>query len=293
MKHRVLSLGLGLSLLFNLAVVVGFMLGVAGPEGPRGMTAGASDGPSGGPGEGRGGPRGPKPPLGAALDFDRAARILELSETQRATLAEIKAERDRIFPAIDEDSQLLEHDLREELEAEQADSAVVRQILERQAQLSRDRRMAQADLFERFQQMLTPEQRHRLHDALTKRPPHPQRPPEVIARFDRDGDGRLNPEERAAADQELRNRRALHGPRGGRLEGRPEGAGDAPADRPGLPPLAPFFDRDEDGTLNDAERAERDEFIRTHKPSRAFRPEGRSEPRGGRGGDRPADSPRP
>lgn len=260
LKRRLLSLALAVSVTFNLAVLVGFMIGGGPGWGPFG-------GPFGGP---PGGPPGPKSPLGPALDLDRAAHVLALTEEQRGKLAEIKNDRDRIFPAIDEQAQLLDHDLHDELAKEQADSATVRQILERQAQLSTERRMAQADLFERFQQVLTVEQRHRLHEELSKRPPREPPPPEAVRRFDTNGDGRLDHDERVTAERELRDRRHLRGPRG------PRGPrDDAPPEFVnGLPPLWPFFDRDEDGQLNDAERAERDEFVRTHRRSRAFSPDG-------------------
>ncbi len=188
LKRRLLSLALGVSVTFNLAVLVGFMIGGGPGWGPFG-------GPFGGP---PGGPPGPKSPLGPALDLDRAAHVLALTEEQRGKLAEIKNDRDRIFPAIDEQAQLLDHDLHDELAKEQADSATVRQILERQAQLSTERRMAQADLFERFQQVLTVEQRHRLHEELSKRPPREPPPPEAVRRFDANGDGRLERSARPA-----------------------------------------------------------------------------------------------
>lgn len=264
MNPRLKSIAFAASLTFNAAVLCGFMA-AGGVGGLGGMLPG---------------PKGP--PLGPGLDIDRAARILDLSPEQRQALEQVKMDRDRVFPAIDEEMQLLEGDLRRELGNESSDSVRVREILDRQAQLVFERRGAQADLFERFQQVLTPEQRRRLHEERQKHPHGPPMPPPppVVRRFDRDGDGELNDAEREDAERELKDRRAMHDrPRGGPAGMGPgPGAGNGPGNGPGAgpgagaPPLWVFFDQDDDGVLNEAERRERDEFVHSHHPSRAWRP---------------------
>ncbi len=61
-------------------------------------------------------------------------------------------------------------------------------------------------------------------EEQTKRPPH-KLPPELLAKFDKDGDGKLSKEERVALKQERKAK------------------------------ILAKFDQDGDGTLSDAERA--------------------------------------
>ena len=71
-------------------------------------------------------------------------------------------------------------------------------------------------------------------------------PAEVLKRFDKDGDGKLNETERAAAKK-------AHDERGGR-PGQPGGDG-KPGDGKMKEEILKRFDKDGDGKLNEAERA--------------------------------------
>jgi hypothetical protein len=114
--------------------------------------------------------------------------------------------------------------------------------------------------------------------AQEERPPEAPRrtaPPEILERFDKDGDGRLNEEERAALRAEFGNRPP--GARGG-----PGGAPRGEREKT----IVPRFDVDGDGILNDDERKK----ARVHaKANPAGRGGGAGGRRGGRrpGGRRP------
>jgi Ca2+-binding EF-hand superfamily protein len=79
--------------------------------------------------------------------------------------------------------------------------------------------------------------------------PRRELPPEVMARFDQDGDGKLNKEERAALRAEMEARRGERGERRG-----------PPRDR--MREHLEQFDADGDGRLNETERAALDASLR-------------------------------
>ncbi|MFO0829153.1 MAG: periplasmic heavy metal sensor [Phycisphaerales bacterium] len=227
-----------LSLVFNAAVLAGFMSGA-----------------------GRRPPLHPPPPPEVA----RALQSLNLSDAQRAAIDAIREETRKAMDAFDDEAQLLDQMLNDELAKDAPSGERIRETLDRQAELQRDRRRTQVDSFERFHAQLTPEQRRTLREELERARtdrPRPDGPP-PIRRFDADGDGRLNDSEQRAAREALDARReALHLPPG------PRGPLGAREPRPA--PLWAYFDRDGDGRLSDAERAERDEFVKTHPISKAL-----------------------
>lgn len=76
----------------------------------------------------------------------------------------------------------------------------------------------------------------------------------LIQRFDKDGDGKLNDEEKAAMQSFIEERRKNGGERGERR-----------GQRPGRDELIKEFDKDEDGKLSDEERkAMREELAKRH-----------------------------
>ncbi len=241
--RRFLPAAFVLSLLFNVAVIAGFLLGARPPHGA-------------GPHE---------PPR---MDLKRAMRALDLNESQREAFKKLQDESRAAMIGFDEEANFLEQVLNDELAKESPSGERIRETLDRQAELVRERRRTQADLFERFQRELTPEQRATLRRELDGGRPNRDGPP--IKRFDRDGDGRLNDDEARAAREAFDAQREARG----RERREPGEAGRRPEGREGRegPPLLPFFDRDGDGRLDDKERAERDEFVRTHQP---VRPRGR------------------
>ena len=91
-----------------------------------------------------------------------------------------------------------------------------------------------------------------------KKPEHRQMPPEVIAKFDKDGDGKLNEEERKAAREAAGDR-----PDGAKMEEHKKEA-------------IAKFDKDGDGKLNEEER-------KAAREAMGGRPGGPKRP----GGDKP------
>ena len=130
------------------------------------------------------------------------------------------------------------------------------------------------------------------------RGPNPEMRQKMIEKFDKDGDGKLNEEERAAAREFMQERRA-----------RRDGEGGPPWARDGERPQGPNpemrqkmiekFDKDGDGKLNEEERAAARKFMQERRAQREGKPpwakEGQADkPRRGDGpkaggprGDRP------
>lgn len=101
--------------------------------------------------------------------------------------------------------------------------------------------------------------------------PDGARKAELIKQFDKDEDGKLNEEERAAARAAWEKRRAEGGPQaeGRRRQGRPGGFDRAA--------MLKKFDKDESGDLNEEERAALKQHI---GELRAKRGEGQARPQG-------------
>ena len=266
MRPNLTTAALSVSLLFNGAVLTGFMLGggpprdggnprqpmgAQGQRGPDGARDGRRNGRPGAnrpdapadgerPGPGAGPGPGPGPgPEGRPMDLHRAARMLDLTDEQRGMLEQLQAEHRETMKTFDEEGAVLGQMLDSELAKETISGQVIRDTLERRAELGRERRRAQADLFERFVEVLKPEQRRRLREQLggPGRPEGP--PPELMQRFDRDGNGELNADELGAARDAFEARRAEIRPRG--PQGRPgrDGGPNGSSDGEARPPRGP------------------------------------------------------
>jgi Spy/CpxP family protein refolding chaperone len=101
--------------------------------------------------------------------------------------------------------------VRQQLLAESAeDEPDTEKIAKLQSELDRlrdEHRMCHQNLFRKFMDSLTDHQRHTVHEKLRYgRPPHWLRHQRLIREFDKDGDGRLNEEERGQAIQAVRER---------------------------------------------------------------------------------------
>ena len=84
----------------------------------------------------------------------------------------------------------------------------------------------------------------------------------LIKKFDKDGDGKLNDEEKAAMDEFVREHKKKRGEGASRGERRPH----SKAGRESHEDLIKRFDKDEDGKLNDEEKAAmREEMSKRHQ----------------------------
>jgi len=72
--------------------------------------------------------------------------------------------------SIDERMRAARKSMIEAMSAPSVDGARLREIVEQEVSVERDRRLAQVELFERFVGMLTPEQRTKMRDELSKLP---------------------------------------------------------------------------------------------------------------------------
>jgi len=175
-------------------------------------------------------------------------------DSKQADVVEDLQKRQREQASLFNDSMaVVRQSMVDELRKPQPDLDRVRTLLDQEAEVMRQRRMAEADLFGEFMNVLSPEQRQNLERLRERGPPQPGRPlarlGDAMRRFDRNGNGRLDLEELQTARQELENLRRKVVPHS-----------------PPRPPLWPWFDADGDGELNDAERAEMDQFMREHRP---------------------------
>lgn len=206
MTRRVLLIALGLSLLFNVFVLIGFA---------RARTAAIK-----------------------ALDNQkevegRIARELNLNPEQERVLADLRADHRQQNEFYEESIGLVRQNLIAELRKENPDLAKVRELIEQEADLYKQRRQAGADLFGRFVGELTPQQRREMIGRFlnTMRGPHgqPNRPfipKRVLEQFDKNRNGVLDPDEMHQAQQEMERRR----------ERMRRGAPGMPPHPPGPPP---------------------------------------------------------
>lgn len=234
MKSKGLLIALGVSLLFNVFVLVGFA---------RART------------------HLPHRPMNDARMIERMVRDLNLTEEQRKVLVSLREDQRRQAEDFDQNLALIRENLDEELRNESPDLERIRQLVAEEADLYRQRRMAGATLFERFVNQLTPGQRQKLRDVT--RPPHRELPklgPKIVERFDANRNGRLDPDEARAARQEMeRRRQQMHrdGLGAPPAPGSPPPHSTSPTASPSpLPPPPPHwrqFDSDGDSKLDEQE----------------------------------------
>ena len=236
MSRRVLVILLVISMVFNAAVLLGFLRARARPHSPPA--------PASMPGD-----RLPLPAL---------ARELSLDDKQANDLRSLQQRQQQQAMVFNDSLQVVRQDLQEELGKPDPDLEQVRTLVDQEADLHRQRRQAEAELYGELVGLLSPDQRKRLGERIGRTDGRPGLPrprsavsPDVIRRYDRDRDGRLNSEEARQARTDLENRRrevAPHVPR--------------------LPPIWPWFDQDDDGELNATEQADMQKFLSEHRPPR-------------------------
>ncbi len=180
---------------------------------------------------------GKRPPRGPLAEITQAAQELDLDAQQSSRFGELRAEFRAEAALIGQELHQIRQEIAEQLDAESPDSQQLAELMQRESELISQRRRTATQHFGHFVDILTPSQRHDLgHRMHPKHGPseRPADPPQVVAQFDADGDGKLNDEERIEAHQAMARRREQDYRR--RAEMREQ------------------FDADEDGRLSPQER---------------------------------------
>lgn len=184
------------------------------------------------------------------------ASELGLNDQQTDRFRALRAEMNEMVESYRGSQALLKQELMDEIKSDSPDTARIRELLTQNAEFERQLREDGAQRFGAFVSDLAPEQRQTLFRAL-----HHQRPNRShdrrLARFDTNGDGRLDEAERAAASeyyQQKRRQDGRRGERGNRDRGERGGRGDDANHTVEIRHhLLRRFDRNHDRTFDDAE----------------------------------------
>jgi Spy/CpxP family protein refolding chaperone len=137
-----------------------------------------------------------------------AADELGLDETQAAVFAELRSDMDAERDVLQEGISLTRRELLKELGASSPDLDRVNELIEQEADYHRQLRAAAAERMRQFIELLSPEQREEVLQRISHaHPGHPRLKERIIRRFDVDGDGELDDDERAQAQSHLDERR--------------------------------------------------------------------------------------
>ena len=153
---------------------------------------------------------GHRPPRGQLAEITQAAQELDLDSRQSSRFGELRAEFRAEAALIGQELHQIRQKIAEQLDAESPDSEQLAELMQRESELISQRRRTAKQHFGHFVDILTPSQRqdlgHRMHPkhGTNERPADP---PQVVAQFDADGDGKLNDEERSEAHQAMDRRR--------------------------------------------------------------------------------------
>jgi Spy/CpxP family protein refolding chaperone len=174
----------------------------------------------------------------------QVAAELQLDDTQRRIFSDLRTGLSEELSVYRQSIEQADQKLLEELSRERPDLEQVRAIMESRADLERQQRMASLQRFSEFLGVLSPEQCGKLSSRARRgHRGHRGRgiPPKVLKQFDADGDGALNEQERAAAQEHWQKER--HRRRKEMLE---------------------RFDEDGDGRLSREERAALRQWMEQH-----------------------------
>ncbi|MHC4990907.1 MAG: hypothetical protein ACYTGC_07990, partial [Planctomycetota bacterium] len=172
MKRQLLWLALAMSVLFNVFFAAGYLQARAQAR--------------------------------VATDDDvatRVAGVLDLDDRQRAAFGEMHRSLNEEAAVLDRGIALTRQELIAELQREQPDLDRLRGIVDREAELHRQRREAGAPYLREFVRLLSRDQRRRLAGCFGEqgRDRHRRHERWLLERFDANGDGVLDEQERAAA----------------------------------------------------------------------------------------------
>ncbi len=194
----------------------------------------------------------------AARDVtDVVVRELDLDSTQSALFSQLRATGHDDAEMYRDSIRLVRHELVEELDRTDGDPRRLAEIVEREADVRRQWKLAEASRLVEFMDSLTPEQRRALRSRMKRATRDAHRPEGRFRRFDTNGDGVLDDQERQAAQARMHTRRTERAERWReRFGSGPDGDRHA---RPGVErrirrELMNRFDADGDGTLDAHER---------------------------------------
>lgn len=182
-------------------------------------------------------------------------------DTQQAALFQHLRESGRADAELYESGiTLARRDLVDQLNQPDRDPDRVVEIVEREADLRRQWRLAEASRFADFVESLEPQQRRELQTRMRHAAAKKERHAEMLKRFDADGDGMLNDAERQAAREHMQTRWAEGEQHWRERFGRAEDADRRGPRRAGMErrirlELIMRFDADGDGRLDEHEQA--------------------------------------
>lgn len=185
MKRHLIHLALALSLLFNVFFVVGFMQAraqLARVESTSGVSRLVTD-------------------------------ELSLNDAQAAVFSRLRSSLRDEMTIHREALALTQEELVAQLAKAEPDLVRVRELVARKAELHRERRLAGSQRFNEFLGVLSPEQCRAMSRRFHRGPPGRGRTFDALERFDANGDGKLDDEERAAAREFMETRRRERGQR--------------------------------------------------------------------------------
>ena len=175
MKRNLMWLALAMSVLFNVFFVVGFARARA--------------------------------QLDLVESSNGASRVvaseLDLNDEQRAVFSRLRAGMRDEMVAYRDEVALTPTELAAELGKEKPDLERVRNLVARKADLDRQRQLIAVRRFGEFVDVLSPEQCRRLSSRVRHGPLGAGRHARLLERFDADGDGELNEQERAVASERM------------------------------------------------------------------------------------------
>lgn len=230
MMRQLLWLALALSLLFNVFFAAGYLKSRA--------EAATTD------------PTGPT----------RVVEALGLDGAQAAEFSRLQSEMEEDLAGLDGAMAVARQNLLAELDKQSPDLDRLRVIVNQTAELHQQRRAAGAQRLNDFLGMLSPEQRQRLSRQLDRHP-QSERVRRRLRRFDADGDGRLDADERAEAEQFFELKRQEHQRKRQEMQRLFDVDGDGALDAEEAEALREHrrrevekrFDADGDGMLNEQE----------------------------------------